>query len=235
MPLVSPGLSDLWCNHFTKVAQPTGISYLHLQWNRISFSKLTIIYFCFSVAHFVIQLSLQIRAFTINADASNFLSKIVNEAHTTNNSLPFLDGPILRMCSWVPSNLNVDVASCPVVWNGTAAAANANTPLNPLNNIAALTSTDVSSTLSSSISSSAYSASSTASLSSSIPTSSVVSTASTTTTQAHQTQTITVFVSPQVTGAPIKNAAPFGNDADDEEDENAEDPFKVRANFIPSG
>jgi hypothetical protein len=26
------------------------------------------------------------------------------------------------MCSWVPANLNVDVVSCPVVWNGTAAA-----------------------------------------------------------------------------------------------------------------
>ncbi|KAH9486641.1 hypothetical protein JR316_0000706 [Psilocybe cubensis] len=93
---------------------------LQLMWNRISFSRLTIIYFIFSIAHFIIQLSIQIKAFTINAEAAHFLSNIVNEAQTTNNSLPLLNGPILRMCSWVPSNLNVDVASCPVIWNGTA-------------------------------------------------------------------------------------------------------------------
>ena len=67
-----------------------------LQWNRISFSRLTIIYFSFSVVHFIIQLSLQITAFTINADAANFLTNIVHQANTTNNSLPFLqDGTIL--------------------------------------------------------------------------------------------------------------------------------------------
>ncbi|KAF8973685.1 hypothetical protein BDZ97DRAFT_1776283 [Flammula alnicola] len=97
---------------------------LKLMWNRISFSRLTLIYFCFSVAHFVIQLSFQIKAFTINAEASSFFSRIVNVAQTTNDSLPFLRGDILRMCSWVPSNLDLDVASCPVVWNGTAVSGN---------------------------------------------------------------------------------------------------------------
>ncbi|KAF9478013.1 hypothetical protein BDN70DRAFT_933716 [Pholiota conissans] len=95
---------------------------LGLLWNRISFSRLTLLYFSFSVVHFVIQLSFQIKAFTINANASSFLSRIVNVAQTTNNSLPFLDGDILRMCSWVPANLDLDVVSCPVVWNGTVAS-----------------------------------------------------------------------------------------------------------------
>ncbi|KDR85303.1 hypothetical protein GALMADRAFT_52081, partial [Galerina marginata CBS 339.88] len=152
-------------------------------WNRISFSRLTIIYFFFSVAHFAIQLSLQIKAFTINADAANFLTNIVNEAQTTNNSLPFLHGSVLRMCSWVPSNLNVDVASCPVVWNGTAVAASGgafdfsgNTPL------------------------SMYSA---------ISTQTVFGTGlgdfttsiSSTAVRARPTQTVTVFVRPQATSA----------------------------------
>lgn len=75
----------------------------------------------------MIQLSLQIKAFTINADAASILGSIVDAAGTTNNSLPFLNGNILRMCSWVPANLNVDIVSCPVVWNGTAAAAAAAT------------------------------------------------------------------------------------------------------------
>jgi hypothetical protein len=91
-----------------------------LIWNRISFSRLTFAYFLFSLVHFIIQLSLQIKPFTINADAAHFLSQIVDQAQTTNDSLPFLSGNTLRMCSWVPSNLNVQVASCPVIWNGTA-------------------------------------------------------------------------------------------------------------------
>jgi len=97
---------------------------LAFQWNRISFSRLTLFYFFFSVAHFVIQLSFQIKAFTINAQAATFLTRIVTAADTTDDSLPFLRGDTLRMCSWVPANLNVDVASCPEVWSGQASQSN---------------------------------------------------------------------------------------------------------------
>ncbi|KAJ3509801.1 hypothetical protein NLJ89_g5026 [Agrocybe chaxingu] len=97
-----------------------------LVWNRISFSRLTLIYFFFSFAHFIIQLSFQIKAFTINADASNLLSRIVNEAQTTNNSLPILRDSDLRMCSWVPANLNVLVDSCKVIWSDPNAEASTN-------------------------------------------------------------------------------------------------------------
>jgi len=89
-----------------------------LVWNRISFSRLTLFYFSFSVVYFVIQLSVQIKAFTINDEAIAFLTRIVTAAGTTNNSLPSLRDDTLRLCSWVPANLNV--ASCQVIWSARA-------------------------------------------------------------------------------------------------------------------
>jgi hypothetical protein len=93
-----------------------------LVWNRFSFSRLTLFYFSFSVVHFVIQLSVQIKAFTVNAEAAAFLTRIVNAAGTTDNSLPSLRDDTLRLCSWVPANLNV--ASCPVIWSAQASQTN---------------------------------------------------------------------------------------------------------------
>jgi hypothetical protein len=90
----------------------------HIMWSRISFSRLTLLYFFFSVSHFVIQISFQIRAYTINADAHQILSKIVHDAGTVNKSVPFLRGSHLHLCSWIPANLNTDVASCPIIWDG---------------------------------------------------------------------------------------------------------------------
>ncbi|EDR15729.1 uncharacterized protein LACBIDRAFT_300960 [Laccaria bicolor S238N-H82] len=88
-------------------------------WNRITFTRSTTIYFAFSVVHFLIQLSFQIKAFSINAQAAQFLTSIVVQGHAAGSSLPFLHGNTLRLCSWVPPNLNVDISSCPLVWNGT--------------------------------------------------------------------------------------------------------------------
>lgn len=190
-----------------------------LMWNRISFSRLTIIYFFFSVAHFAIQLSLQIKAFTINADAANFLTNIVNEALTTNDSLPFLHGSVLRMCSWVPSNLNVDVASCPVVWNGTAVAASGgafdfsgNTPLSMYSAISTqslpTSSTSSNVAIPSFFSASLATASSVPTTSSPSPTAvygtglgDFTTSISSTAVRARPTQTVTVFVRPQATSA----------------------------------
>ncbi|PPQ63696.1 hypothetical protein CVT24_004276 [Panaeolus cyanescens] len=92
----------------------------HLMWNRVTFTRLTIFYFAFSVCHFIIQLSLQIKAFTTNAEAARFIGRIVEAGQSTNDSLPILRDNAIRMCSWVPSNLNVDIESCPIVWDGTA-------------------------------------------------------------------------------------------------------------------
>lgn len=88
-----------------------------LVWDRLTFSRLTIAYFVFTLVHFVIQLAFQVKAFTLNADAAHFINNILVQGHATNASLPFLSGNTIYMCSWVPSNL--DNAACPVVWNGT--------------------------------------------------------------------------------------------------------------------
>jgi len=92
---------------------------LKLVWDRITFSRLTTAYFIFSVIHFIIQLSFQIKAFTINADAARFLNNIVVKGNAVNKSLPILRGNTLYMCSWVPNNLNLDGDHCTSVWNGT--------------------------------------------------------------------------------------------------------------------
>ncbi|KAG6891388.1 hypothetical protein C0992_007611 [Termitomyces sp. T32_za158] len=89
-----------------------------LVWDRITFSKLTIAYFAFSLVHFAIQLSLQIKAFAINADAASLLRDIVVKGNAFNNSLPILRGDSLFMCSWVPINLDLNDKHCPVVWDG---------------------------------------------------------------------------------------------------------------------
>ncbi|KAG6885704.1 hypothetical protein C0993_010876 [Termitomyces sp. T159_Od127] len=90
-----------------------------LVWDRITFSKLTIAYFAFSLIHFAIQLSFQIKAFTINADAAAFLRVIVFKGHAVKEGLPILRGNTLFMCSWVPGTLDLNDEHCPVVWNGT--------------------------------------------------------------------------------------------------------------------
>jgi hypothetical protein len=90
---------------------------LQLQWCKITSSRLTSFYFIFSVLHFAIQLSFQIRAYTVNAAAHQIITNIVHDAGTVNASLPFLKSSRLYLCSWVPSNLNTDVADCPIIWN----------------------------------------------------------------------------------------------------------------------
>ncbi|KAJ7655225.1 hypothetical protein DFH06DRAFT_1046920 [Mycena polygramma] len=87
-----------------------------LVWNRLTFSKLTTAYVIFSIVHFALQISLQIRAFTINADAATLLFSIALQGNATNSSFPTLAGPEIRMCATVPTNLNTD--SCAVVYDG---------------------------------------------------------------------------------------------------------------------
>ncbi|KAF8912963.1 hypothetical protein CPB84DRAFT_1811945 [Gymnopilus junonius] len=193
-----------------------GITHLsgpfQLMWNRISFSRLTTIYFFFSVAHFIVQLSLQIRAFTINADAAHFLTNIVDQANTTNSSLPFLHGSVLRMCSWVPSNLNVDVASCPIVWNGSATS-NGN-DLGIAMDLSGARNTHAHTNIFIRCSSIAASSSS--------PSSSAVAKTSITTTHVRQTQTVTVFVVPQPTSG-LDGGVARGNLPANDKDVNGDD------------
>jgi hypothetical protein len=94
---------------------------MSLVWSRLTFSRLTLAYFIFSVGHFIIQLSLQIKAFTINEGAATLLNDLVEQAGTYNGSFPFLQGgSTLRLCNWVPLDVSVD--QCPVVWREGSSA-----------------------------------------------------------------------------------------------------------------
>ncbi|KAJ7923081.1 hypothetical protein B0H13DRAFT_1981617 [Mycena leptocephala] len=88
-----------------------------LVWKRLTFSKLTTAYVIFSLVHFALQISLQIRAYTINADAASLLFSIALQGNAVNSSFPTLAAPEIRMCATVPTNLNTD--GCIVVYNGT--------------------------------------------------------------------------------------------------------------------
>jgi len=90
-----------------------------LVWSRITSSRLTIAYFALTVVHFTLQLAFQIKAFTINAEAADFLQDIVVQGNATDGSLPVLRGNTLHMCSWLPKDLSVNIDACAVVWNGS--------------------------------------------------------------------------------------------------------------------
>jgi len=92
-----------------------------LVWDRLTFSKLTTAYFIFSVIHCLVQLALQVRAFTINANAANFLFNISQEAGAFNNSLvPWYTGSELLLCPDVPPAFGYDQGRCTAIFNGTA-------------------------------------------------------------------------------------------------------------------
>ncbi|ESK98192.1 hypothetical protein Moror_309 [Moniliophthora roreri MCA 2997] len=89
---------------------------LRLMWDRLTFSRLTTAYFVFSLLHCIIQLGLQIRAFTINTHASSFLYTIAAQAGTT-SGIPALSDSDLRLCDDVAKDLST--AECPIVWDGS--------------------------------------------------------------------------------------------------------------------
>ncbi|GLB36492.1 putative B-block binding subunit of TFIIIC [Lyophyllum shimeji] len=187
-----------------------------LVWDRITFSRLTTAYFIFSFIHFIIQLSFQIKAFTINADAARFLNDIVVQGNATSKSLPILRGNALHMCSWVPDNLNLDGDRCDVVWNGTKGTNVVGSPSDnqspPSNDRAAAAYSSVTVNTSVTVITSTSSTASPSSIpSTSIPSSSLIPSSSvnssssvssstsaeqTTVTPLRRPQTVTVFVSP---------------------------------------
>ncbi|KAK7468581.1 hypothetical protein VKT23_003085 [Stygiomarasmius scandens] len=86
---------------------------LKLVWDRLTFNRITTAYFIFSLVHCAIQLGLQIRAFTINADAAISLYDLSFQAKAVNNSVPYFNGDKLELCT------DVDEAQCVVVWDGS--------------------------------------------------------------------------------------------------------------------
>jgi hypothetical protein len=90
-----------------------------MQWEHITFSRLTTFYFIFSILHCLIQVILQVQAFTSNARAATFLHFILMQGNATDtNGFTVLGGNDLRMCDRVPNGFST--SSCRVIWNGTA-------------------------------------------------------------------------------------------------------------------
>ncbi|KAJ2930499.1 hypothetical protein H1R20_g6596, partial [Candolleomyces eurysporus] len=183
-----------------------------LVWTRIFFSRLTIAYFAFTVAHFVIQIGLQLRTFTINANAVSFLGSVLAEGNATSTWMPILRGSSISMCYWVSSSLDVDVETCSLVW--TAEDRNGNSasgfPLDlPVSVSEAATSTS----------------SSTSSTVSQTPTSSVASSSSaiSTSTSIVAPSTTTVFV--------VATSAPESDDDDDDEEDDVDDDDRRRRSY----
>lgn len=69
--------------------------------------------------HCTIQVGLQSRAFTINADAATFLYSISLQGNATDNRVPALGNGDLRLCPDVPTDAK-SLDACQVIWNGTA-------------------------------------------------------------------------------------------------------------------
>ncbi|KAK7694292.1 hypothetical protein QCA50_001474 [Cerrena zonata] len=88
---------------------------LKLFWERISSSKITIIYFVFSLVHCVIQIIFQIQAFTINAHAVSFLNGIIASGNSSRPGFAVFGGQDLRWCTSVPKT--ADATTCPIVWS----------------------------------------------------------------------------------------------------------------------
>ncbi|KAI0274892.1 hypothetical protein BC834DRAFT_978153 [Gloeopeniophorella convolvens] len=89
-----------------------------LFWDRITASRIAIFYLIFSILHCVVQVVFQVQAFTINKQAADFLTGIID----TGDALPrgfFVLGSQLRFCDHVPNSFSV--SSCQLVWNGTIA------------------------------------------------------------------------------------------------------------------
>ncbi|KAF9523600.1 hypothetical protein CPB83DRAFT_821288 [Crepidotus variabilis] len=207
---------------FQQVSTP-----VQLLWSRISFSRLTLIYFAFSVAHCIIQVGIQSRAFSINVKAHKDLTDIVTTAQTFNGSVPYLKDSHLHLCSWIPSDLNTDVASCPIVWsdepnggalNNTATDLGRNTtnsapPSGPTTTIARSSASSTAASTTSRVSS--------ASRSSSTLTMQTSSTAG--------PRTITVLVIPQTT-AVVTSKGDDDDEHDDEDEDDLEDYNDHRGN-----
>ncbi|KAH7915129.1 hypothetical protein BJ138DRAFT_201706 [Hygrophoropsis aurantiaca] len=95
---------------------------IKLLWDRITLTRITTVYFTFSVIHCIIQVIFQIQAYSINVQAINFLSSITEQANTTDPDAFFVLGSDLRLCEQVPTTGGT--SSCQVLWDGMPATNN---------------------------------------------------------------------------------------------------------------
>ncbi|OBZ79913.1 hypothetical protein A0H81_00460 [Grifola frondosa] len=81
-----------------RVAHVPLLSGLKLFWDRVTFSRITTIYFIFSVLHCIVQVVFQIQAFMVNAQAATFLSGLIRQGNATSPGFAVL-GKDLRIKS----------------------------------------------------------------------------------------------------------------------------------------
>ncbi|KAK0208401.1 hypothetical protein DFS33DRAFT_1459194 [Desarmillaria ectypa] len=192
---------------------------IKLLWDRLTFSRLTTTYFLFSLCHCIIQVALQVRVFTINADAAASLWSLAYQANSTSlnssRAVPDLQPGYLRLCNDVPFDAN---SFCQVVWNATVAAIPANASLE--SSISAKESTSMEQSTSTSMSSESSAGSS---VPSAFSTKSVVEAASS---RALESTTTVFVVATSVATSSVANNVDieenhFSND-DDEDGDNSD-------------
>ncbi|KAH9065911.1 hypothetical protein EDB87DRAFT_1554553, partial [Lactarius vividus] len=91
-------------------------SYLISQWDRVTASRIAIIYFVFSILHCTVQVVFQVQAFSVNKQAADFLSGLIYTGDAALSGF-FVLGSQLHFCDHVPNSLSTE--SCRIVWNGT--------------------------------------------------------------------------------------------------------------------
>ncbi|KAF9821816.1 hypothetical protein IEO21_00246 [Rhodonia placenta] len=121
---------------------------LQLFWERVTLSRITTIYFIFSVLHFAIQLGLQIQAFVVNDQAAIFLSDLVELGNASQSGFVVYTSGALHMCDNAPSSMNAD--SCDLLWMQSSGNTTANLNLQYALNSSASSPSAVSSILPSS-------------------------------------------------------------------------------------
>ncbi len=104
----------------------------HTQWSRLTLSRVTTAYFLFSIAHCIVQVSLQAKAFDINAHSATFIWDLAFQAKGFRRAvIPELHDSFLRLCPSVYLEFQAAEAQCIVVWDETPEyhpAGNANLP-----------------------------------------------------------------------------------------------------------
>ncbi|KAJ8084390.1 hypothetical protein PM082_003159 [Marasmius tenuissimus] len=85
-----------------------------LVWERITFTRLTLAYFIFSLLHCFIQLGLQINAFSVNANAASFLTSIAEQAQALEKGVAALTGNEVKWCKEITTDLSTD--QCDPIW-----------------------------------------------------------------------------------------------------------------------
>jgi hypothetical protein len=85
---------------------------LHLVWDRITLSKLTVFYFLFSFLHASLQIILQGEVFSINSHAANLINEVVTAGNATAPGFSILKKGELLWCT-DPAKIP---GSCTILW-----------------------------------------------------------------------------------------------------------------------